>query len=150
MTHQYKQLGLVLSIAHLLPWNHIMVLLWWRQFNTLEIKWLKWATNRCPTADTTEAMTSSLTFWPDLYLLNLLPRHTLRLSLSSIHCSSLYGYVPCGKTGGNTITFIGIAFCVDVTQQCFFGGFFYTFSPGKNVWMSALCVILWLQVEGLR
>lgn len=39
----------------------------------------------------------ALTFWPVLYLLILLPCHTLRLSLSSIHWSSLYGYVPCGK-----------------------------------------------------
>lgn len=31
------------------------------------------------------------------YVLILLPFHTLLLSLSSIHCYSLYGYVPCGK-----------------------------------------------------
>lgn len=31
------------------------------------------------------------------YLLILLPFHNLLLSLSSIHCYSLYGYAPCGK-----------------------------------------------------
>lgn len=44
---------------------------------------------------TTQA--AALTFWPDPYLLILLPLHTLCLSLSSIHCSSLYGRVPCGE-----------------------------------------------------
>lgn len=44
---------------------------------------------------TTQA--AALTFWLDPYLLILLPRHTLCLSLSSIHCSSLYGCVPCGE-----------------------------------------------------
>lgn len=39
----------------------------------------------------------ALTFYPDLYPLIFLPCHTLRLSLSSIHCSSRCGYVPCGK-----------------------------------------------------
>lgn len=44
---------------------------------------------------TTQA--AALTFWPDPYLLILLPLHTLCFSLSSIHCSSLYGRVPCGE-----------------------------------------------------
>lgn len=40
-----------------------------------------------------------LTFRPVLCFLVLLPLHALRLSLSSIHCSSLRGSDPCGDQG---------------------------------------------------
>lgn len=49
-----------------------------------------------------------LTFCPGLYLLILLPRHSLCLSLSSIHCSSLCGRVPCRgwMTGSAMVTIL--------------------------------------------
>lgn len=66
-----------------------------------------WIWYKHPPALTTQA--AALTFWLDPYLLILLPRHTLCLSLSSIHCSSLYGCVPCGKININ-LTVIRIVF----------------------------------------
>lgn len=66
-----------------------------------------WIWYRHPLPLTIQA--AALTFWLDPYLLILLPRHTLCLSLSSIHCSSLYGCVPCGKININ-LTVISIVF----------------------------------------
>lgn len=74
-----------------------------------------WIWYKHPPALTTQA--AALTFWLDPYLLILLPRHTLCLSLSSIHCSSLYGCVPCGEIIIN-LTVIRIVFYEVYLNKC--------------------------------